>query len=204
VKGWHSVAVLDDDAEYQPIGSKANELDLSNIFDMTEARLCQVWQVPPILVAARIGINRATYSNYASARTSFWQDTMSPVFRRGAAAFTRGVAQEFGENLVCMFDQSNVVALQENQDVVWARALKGWQGGVLTLNEARAMVRLKRIEGGDVRRSELGFNEPVTLEPDQLQGGEASRELLELAAELRASLPEVRRLIELEDYREVA
>jgi HK97 family phage portal protein len=205
--GWHTAAVLDGDVDYSELGSKPSDMDLSAVFDVSETRICQVFQVPPILVAARIGLNRSTYANARDARLSFWDETMAPVFRRAAASFTRGIAREFEpparqgrsqSRLICRWDTSDVPALQENIDTLWTRALAGWNAGLVTMNEARTMVRLRRIEGGDVRKDAvIGLDEPVEYE-EELADTKPSRELLELASQLRLALPEVKKLAERE------
>lgn len=165
VNGWNDVAVIDEDVEFQRIGLNPTESDLSNIFGETESRICMSFGVPPILIGAKVGIDRATYSNYEQAMRSFWQQTLSPLFVQVAARLTHGIAREFDERLYLSWDFSGVQAMRESEDAVFQRATKGWIDGVLTLNESRAMIGKPPVVGGDVRRADMAaMLEPVEME----------------------------------------
>ncbi|MCI0632489.1 MAG: phage portal protein [Actinobacteria bacterium] len=68
--GWHALSVLDADVDYQPIGAAAKDTSVEHVFDSTEARLCAVWGVPPIVVGMRLGLLRSTYCLPAEARVA--------------------------------------------------------------------------------------------------------------------------------------
>lgn len=149
--GWHSVAVLDEDAEYQTIGSPLKEINLTGILSETEARLCGVFGVPPIIVAAKLGLDRSTYANYEEARRSFWVETLRPMYRRFADRLTFALRQEFGDIEVA-FDFTNVGPLQESQEAVRKFAFLSWRDGLLTRNEARALIGQATVQNGDIFR----------------------------------------------------
>lgn len=141
--GWHSVSVLDADAEYQEIGTSPGEkMRLDAIFNETEARLCMAFGVPAIVVQAVIGLNRSTYANYAEARRSFWLDTLVTLYKRCAQRLTDGVAKEFAADLCIRFDLSTVEALREQHDSRRKFAIDGWNAGLLTLNQALELIGL--------------------------------------------------------------
>jgi len=135
--GWHSISVLDADAEYQETGTRPDKLKLEGLLDITETRICSAFHVPPILIGSRIGLMRSTYSNYEQARVSFWRETLAPMFSRISDQLTLGIAQEFGPNLSIRFDLSGIEELQESQDSRRAWAKDGFGAGLLTRNEAR-------------------------------------------------------------------
>lgn len=148
-RGWHTVSVLDADAEYQEIGSRPEKLRMNTIFDETEARICAAFGVPPILIGMVIGLNRSTYSNYREARVSLWDETLSPLYVRTAAKLTTGLAVEFGDDLVIGFDLSRVHALQEQTDGRRKWAAEGWRSGLLTFNEARGIAGMPPVDGAE-------------------------------------------------------
>jgi len=139
---WHSIAVLDSEASYQKVGVALDELGMDALLSTSEARICQTFRVPPIIVGAKVGLDRSTYANYAEARQSFWQDTLTPLYQRLAAVIQSDLLPDFapspGEEFT--FDLSGVAALQENEDARWARALGALQAGALTINDFRAYV----------------------------------------------------------------
>jgi phage portal protein BeeE len=79
---WGDVMILDADAEYQRLGLSMQELGFEGLDARNEARICSVLKVPPILVGAKVGLDRSTFANYGEARKSFWEDTMVPLYLR--------------------------------------------------------------------------------------------------------------------------
>jgi HK97 family phage portal protein len=168
IQGWHALGVLDEDADWTPAGYEPSKLDLSAVFGVSETRICMCFGVPPILVGAQSGLARATYSNYREAVQAFWKTTLAPLYERMAGKLSRGLAQEFGEDLEMRFDLSDVEGLRESQTELWQRALDGWTRGVMSRNEARGMVGLPRLIDGDViRQDAMGLEAPAV--PDETQ-----------------------------------
>ena len=198
-KGWHSISVVDADADYQEIGSRPEKLSMEAIWDETEARVCAAFGVPPILVGANIGLKRATYANYAEARQSFWQETMPLVLNRTARKLTKGVAAEWGPDLRIRYDLSEVKALQIDDAVIREQAIKEYEAGVITLNEARQKCGYDAVEGaeGDERKEAAPPPPPVggapgapgTPDPDQALLNETQALLHRLGHERHAATP---------------
>lgn len=147
-QGWQTVSVLDGDAEYVPIGTSPEKLRMDAITDQAETRICMAFGMPPVVVGANIGLKRSTFNNYGEAKRSLWDETLSPLYRRNGDGLTRGVATEFGDDLVLRFDLSTVQALQENRDKQREFAVNGWSAGLLTLDEGRQLAGYPAI-GGD-------------------------------------------------------
>jgi HK97 family phage portal protein len=133
---WNSgPAVLDSDATFQKTGLTFEEMGFGVLDDRDEARLCMVLKVPPILVNARVGLNRATYANYSEARRAFWEDTLMPQFRRISDNCSVDLGGEFGNDFHLRWDFSEVPALQEEQKDRWDRATKALSAGAITVNQ---------------------------------------------------------------------
>lgn len=148
--GWHSVAVLDQDAEYKTVGFPLKELSLEQVFTESEARLCAAFGVPPILIGAKLGLDRSTFANYAEARRSFWIETLKAIYRRISDRLTFALAPEFGGDIEIRFNFSSVGALQEDKESLRKTAVLGWNHGIFTRNEAREIMGWPSIAGGDV------------------------------------------------------
>ncbi len=173
---WLEPAVLDSDAKFQQMGMTFKDMGFDVLDARSEARICMVMNVPPIIVGAKIGLDRATYSNYGEARLAWWEDTLIPQYRNFESVIANDLAPEFGDGLSVEFDLGDVPALKEGEDSKWGRANEGLARGYLTVNEARAVVGLEAIgEPGDrfLRPSgavEVGLdgervNEPLDLTP---------------------------------------
>jgi HK97 family phage portal protein len=178
---WTEPAVLDSDATYQRTGLTFQEMGFDVLDARSEARICMVLRVPPILVGAKVGLDRSTFSNYAEARKALWQDTLMPQYRRLRDECQSDLATEFGDDLNLRWDVSGVPALQEDQSTLWERALKAFAAGGITRNEYRDMLGQETTPSGDVfvmtlsqvevplkrAKGELQQPKPVEDEPEQ-------------------------------------
>lgn len=145
------IAVVDNETEFKETGTRPDKLKLDHVFDISESRICSCFQVPPILVGVRIGLMRSTDTNYKNARTSFWIETLSPMYENLAQILTTQIAWQFDGDgdLRVRFDLSGVRDLQESKTVLFDRSVKGYQDGVMTQNEARELIGLPPHQGGD-------------------------------------------------------
>ncbi len=145
---WHDLAVIGAEAEFERVGSEPAQLRMDSLWGMSESRICAAYGIPPIVVGVKVGLQHATYSNYKEARGSLWSETLVPITRRVAEAFTRGLCSEWDDRLELAFDYDSVAELQEDLDKRSDRAIKLWSSGLARRNEARVMADLEE-EGED-------------------------------------------------------
>ena len=174
-RNMHQVAVLDEDAEYQPMANSPNHMALTDLRNHTESRICAVFGVPPILISANVGLARSTFSNYREARFSFHSATLEPLLNRIVRYLNYCLAPDFPEQGEITLDLSQMRAFLDDKDSITTRSINLFQGGVVTLNEAREMQGLDALENGDVRRVPSALSEvaegtpsfgPLTVEPE--------------------------------------
>lgn len=146
---WLDVAVLDQDVEYQRLGFTFSELEFGSLDARSEARICMVLRVPPILVGAKVGLDRATYSNYVEARRAWWEDDLLPLYGHLGDEVAEDLASEYGD-VKLEWDFSAVPALREDRSARWDRAVRAWSSGLVTRNEARAELGLGAVGDGDI------------------------------------------------------
>jgi len=156
---WLEPAILDQDASYQRTGLTLTEMGFDALDARSEVRICAVMDVPPILVGAKVGLDRSTYSNYQEARRSWWQDSLIPQYEHYDDVINASLSPEFGDDIKAKWDFSHVPALQEDQNQIWMRSKEALQSGAISINEFREMVGLEPISGGDVRLISLAINE---------------------------------------------
>jgi hypothetical protein len=170
IEHWLSPAVLDQDAEYQQTGLSFKDMGFEMLDARAEARICMVLDVPPILVGAKVGLDRATYSNYAEARQAWWEDSLTPLYRNFESVIVNDLGREFG-GVEAVFDLSAVPAFREQTDALYARANEGVGRGYMTVNEARRLIGLEEAPAGDVflrpnSAVEVGLNGQPTAVDD--------------------------------------
>ncbi len=161
IRGWHAPAVMDEDADFERLGLNFEQLQMEAIRNVPESRICSAFQVPPILVGANVGLLRSTYSNYESARSSFWEETLAPMYEMLAQRMSHDLLIEFpgSEITRVQFDLSGVSALQKKATDIWERSVLAIGAGFLTVNEARRTIGMSPVAGGDV------FYVPTTHTP---------------------------------------
>ena len=114
---WQRIGVLDEDASYEELASKMTDMAMPDLRNLTESRICAAFGVPPIVVGANVGLQNGTYSNYAQAKESFWEETLMPAYKRIAVFMTRALRNtiEF-RDMEFSFDFSGVRALAEDRE----------------------------------------------------------------------------------------
>jgi HK97 family phage portal protein len=152
----HDEAVLDDNADYEQFGSSLETLDSETLRSFSESRVCMVFDVPPLIVYAYVGLLRATYSNLKEAWAGFWDATLTPLYSEIASWLLWDLLPEFedperiySERVRLSWDLSSVPWLQEDVTAMQERARLNFQAGALTLNEFREAIGQKPDQFGD-------------------------------------------------------
>jgi HK97 family phage portal protein len=168
---WQRIGVLDEDASYEQLAPKMGEMAMPDLRNVTESRICAAFGVPPIVVGAKVGLESATYSNYAQAKESFWEETLLPAYKRAAAFFTRALSDtpdfrgmKFG------FDFSEVRALADDQkEIAEVVRLRADTAGILIRAgyEANSVTEALHLPEGLVHTGLV----PVTVQGEQLAEG---------------------------------
>lgn len=180
------IAVFGKGVEFTPTSMTFREATFPELDARSEARICMVYRVPPMLIGAKIGMDRSTYSNYKEARAGFYESVIASEWKFLAGQIADQLLPDFESNpddFDVAFDTSTVKALQENRDVMVTRAKTLWESGLATLNEARTECGLDPIEtpDGDERNSgsapaEQPMPEAATEQPEQREPNKAEEE----------------------------
>ena len=152
VNNFHRVAILDEDAEYQPMSNSPKDMSLDGLHNLTESRICAVFGVPPILVGANVGLQRSTFSNYREARLAFHSETLEPMVSRILRYFNRNLFDEYGTNETLTVDWVAMRGVLDDQVATTTRLTALFAGGILTLNETREALGFDAVSDGALRR----------------------------------------------------
>ncbi len=106
--------------------------------------------VPPELVGIP---GDKTYSNYAEARQSFYQETVIPLAREIACALTHWFSHQLGEGVYIDVNTDNLDALQPTMEAKWKRIEAS---KILSLNEKREALGYDPVDGGDQHYESVG------------------------------------------------
>lgn len=144
IQNWTSVALLHGGLDIRQVGTNIDEMAYPQLRMLTEAKICSAFGVPPILIGAQVGLEKATYSNFEEARRTFYEDTIVPLWARLDGALTRDLLVEFETDRAVSvgFDTSDIAALQEDVTPAWQRATAAFTAGAITLNQFQREVGL--------------------------------------------------------------
>lgn len=158
---WMAPTILDLDLEYQKTGSTFQEMGFGELEMSIEAAICKALRMPPILVGARVGLDRSTFNNTEEAQTYLWVNVLMGMYKRIKYELMTDLVRDEYPDVAVEWDFTEVIPLQENVDAIWKRANDA-VGKFITINEAREEVGLESIEGWDT----FVLPNTVTLVPE--------------------------------------
>lgn len=202
-KAFELLLLNADEAKYQQMGGMPKDLEMLETRHQVESRICMAFRVPPIMVAARVGLEFATYANFEAAEKVLW--------RYGVAYYLTVVRDRMNLELVPEFQRSQDSGLRLDYDLSAVPALAEDNTDKLkvvadlvrssgfTSNQALTLVGLNPVEGGDiyvrtltsvVERSLNGGDKGMLIEPRPWLKGQprTSQELREDAEAFLADL----------------
>ncbi|UCC74253.1 MAG: phage portal protein [Gemmatimonadota bacterium] len=124
VHNAYRTLILDDGADAKPIGANMEQASFTEVQASNENRIITASGVPPILIAAKLGLQAATYSNYGQASRSF-ATKMRPKWKQLCGALQHLLDVPGGPNgqpVRLWFDDRDNSAMRED-----ARDLAGVQ-----------------------------------------------------------------------------
>ncbi len=147
-------AVLQAGMDVQPLGMSLRDLEFPDLRAFSESRICAALQVPPILVGAKVGLDRSTFTNYAEARKQLWEGAIFSLQRRFRDPVETQLLPEFSgtgrARVTTRWDNSQVLALQEAESAKWERGVNALAHAGITVNDFRRLVGLETDPAGDV------------------------------------------------------
>jgi hypothetical protein len=163
-------AFLQMGMDVEVLGLNLDQLQWGDMSGITEARICAAMGVQPILVGAKVGLDRSTFANFKEAKSAFWETTLMDLQRLWFGGISTQVLPFFlgvGRQRVALrWDNSDVLALQEAETDKWERATNALARGGITQNDFRQVVGLDPVPNGDVFLVGAGVT-PTPAFPDQ-------------------------------------
>lgn len=166
----HKVLILPGQWSYTDMSATPRDADWIEGLAMTRREVCAIYRVAPPL--AGDFSEGTTFSNMEQARDEFWQGTMSEHFSNLDEDINHSLLPRFGNDslrLIARHDLSEVRSMQDDLDAAYTRNLAAFNGGLITLNEARKgtddATLLPLEDAGDVRRIGIAIQEIPGDEP---------------------------------------
>ena len=135
---------LEGGFEWTQFSLNAADMDWLEGQKISAREIALIFGVPPELIG---DVSNKTYSNYKEARRAFYQETILPFMEFLKDELNSWLVPKFGDNLILDFDTDQVVALQEDRDLLFKRLN---EATFLTDNEKREIAGFEPVKGGDV------------------------------------------------------
>ena len=158
------IAFLQKGMDVKPLGMNLRDLEFPDLRTISESRICMAMgRTPPILVGAKVGLDRSTFANYHEAVQSWWNGPLWSLQRRFQNAMSSKLLPYFvgaGRRPVMLaWDNSEVPSLREGESARWERATNALARGGITRNDFRQVVGLPPVPNGDVFLTPAGVAE---------------------------------------------
>lgn len=152
----HNTAIFEGGLEWKAIGLSQKDMDFIQSKKMTREDILGTFGIPPSLVGI---FEYANYANAKEQRRIFWQDTMTPKFRKIENVINSFLVKIIDESLYLEYDLTGIEALKEDEKMRAEIDEIETRSGVKTINEIREAKGLKRVAWGDT------WNAPINLIP---------------------------------------
>ena len=133
--------ILDGGLDWKTMSYSPSDMDFQNAKNSAAREIALAFGVPPMLLGIP-GDN--TYANYREANLAFWKQTVLPLVKKTATAFTNWLGPQFGGAVIAC-DITSVDALSSERDALWKRVS---EADFLETDEKRRLLGLAPREGG--------------------------------------------------------
>lgn len=143
----HGVATVNGEAIINKVGDNMKDMDMVNGRTFLRNAVLEHFGVPREIMGITESSNRATSE---AAQYIYAQNVLMPSLLRREEAINEQIIPLFGPDLVWHYDD----IVPRNQEFDKAKALDGWNAGLLTKDEARELLDMPPAAvGGDVYKA---------------------------------------------------
>ncbi len=141
VNNWAGPAVIEG-IRVEQVSFDLNQMAFETLTDKVDLAVCRAFRVPHTVVQVMAGVSSSYGKLLEESMTMLQMYTARPIRTRLDGALSRGLLPEFDTrpNIDLGFDESDVPALQEDEDATHARIREDFNAGGLTWDEFRMRI----------------------------------------------------------------
>jgi len=125
--------------ELHKLGVEPKNMAVNEAREQPETRIPALFQIPPVVLNLRVGLQQSTYNNVREAKTQAWQACLIPTQDYFAEEMSIKLLPLYAgsEGKCIQYDRSHVPELQPDMSAKRKDARDDYDTGLLTLEEAR-------------------------------------------------------------------
>ena len=158
--------LLEGDFDWKEMGLSPKDMDFINLKHMSATDIALCFGVPNQLVGVP---DSQTYSNVAEARLALYEETIIPHSKLIQSDLNEWLVPMFSEELEFCYDFEAIPALAERKRKTYENITSAVNTGIMTRNEAREVIGLSPVEGGDeiyINAALMPIGSPIVPEPE--------------------------------------
>jgi HK97 family phage portal protein len=141
-QGGSGLAIMDADCDFMPVTQSANDSQLLSTRQFNVNEIARFFNISPVLLQ---DLSHSSYNTIEAANLEFVQHTLMPYIRLIEEELNRKLM--FVKDLYIDIDENTLLKGDKLSTAGYIRTLK--DGGVITTNEAREIIDMNPIDGGD-------------------------------------------------------
>ncbi|HEU4752055.1 MAG TPA: phage portal protein [Armatimonadota bacterium] len=157
--------VMTNALELHPLAFEPGKMGVEVVLEEPETRIPALFQIPPVVLGLRAGLQQSTYNNVQTAIAQAWNACLIPLQDYFAEELTNKALRLYypdAAEKVVWYDRSQVGELKPDQDAEREQARADFEAGIITLEEARAV---GGRETNDRIRQQLAEDHPAPVLP---------------------------------------
>ena len=162
VQNWSQPLVLGNGSKYSTMQMNFKDMAFADLDARNEARICNAFDIDPIVASARAGLAVSTYANKEEADKNWLHGWLAPSLEEDAQVIADQLLPRFEahpEKFHVEFDTSNVWGFNDDRDKLSIRTVNEAKIGVIDRDEAREELGFDPIdvdENGDTLTDDDG------------------------------------------------
>lgn len=154
------IPMLAEDAEWVSLSQTARDMDFLNTMQETAKYVASALGVPLPL----IDNDASTFNNMEQAKERLYTDTVIPILNELIQGLNNWLLPRYGDGLELRLDLDSIPALEGLRERMFQRAVTAYREGVLSLQEARALMGYEPEPDGDMKPAP---SNPFDLPPEE-------------------------------------
>ena len=138
--------LLEGGISWQELGVNPRDLDFLAGQEDAARQIHAAYGVHPVLT----GLQSGTFENQREAIRNLVNLTVFPFLDMLFGELTRWITPAYGEGFRISFDKNAFPAFSDDESELMTRARDAYRDGIITLNEARAMIGYESVDEGEV------------------------------------------------------